>query len=84
MGLLFLDCRETFNTTTGNVTSRGYPHGYPESDCIYVITPPNTTHHIYKLSINDLEIKSTGDSLHVSPPECSLFKKFIKKADTGE
>nr|XP_022333493.1 deleted in malignant brain tumors 1 protein-like [Crassostrea virginica] len=61
-----IDCRETFNTTTGNVTSRGYPHGYPESDCIYVITPPNNTHHIYKLSINDLEIKSTGDSLHIS------------------
>lgn len=62
---MLLDCSGFFNTSTGNLTSTGYPMGYPRNDCLYVIAPPNNTDQIYKLVISDLDINSTGDSLEV-------------------
>uniref|UniRef100_K1PRQ0 Deleted in malignant brain tumors 1 protein n=1 Tax=Magallana gigas TaxID=29159 RepID=K1PRQ0_MAGGI len=60
------DCSGFFNTSTGNLTSAGYPMGYPRNDCLYVIAPPNNTDQIYKLVISDLDINSTGDSLEIT------------------
>lgn len=60
------DCSGFFNTSTGNLTSTGYPIGYPRNDCLYVIAPPNNTDQIYKLVISDLDINSTGDSLEIT------------------
>lgn len=62
---MLLDCSGFFNTSTGNLTSTGYPMGYPRNDCLYVIAPPNNTDQICKLVISDLDINSTGDSLEV-------------------
>ncbi|XP_048734598.2 deleted in malignant brain tumors 1 protein-like [Ostrea edulis] len=59
-------CTDSYTTARGNLSSTGYPQDYPKSDCVYTITPPNTTAEIYKLTIKDLDINSTGDTLQIT------------------
>ncbi|XP_061172005.1 deleted in malignant brain tumors 1 protein-like [Saccostrea echinata] len=59
-------CTNSYSTARGNLSSAGYPQGYQQVDCLYAITPPNSTHHMYKLTISDLDINKTGDTLHIT------------------
>ena len=59
-----LECGEYYNSSTGNVTSPGYPNNYPNNaECYYEISAPAGERVVLDLQFQDLE--SRYDKLYI-------------------